>query len=695
MISSLSFNFQRFIKQSIFIFKVYLIGLIFFLTARIIFIIKFGHFKELSEFKFDFAHSFITGIRFDSVILTYLLLVLFLFSILNLFLKEKYSKVQNIIDKIFIIYSVIILAFIALIIIIDHYFYQFFISHINITFFGIIDDDTKAVFKSIWIDYPLIRVILFISILVVALHFFLKKKYYKQIKFKIEEKKYQVAYLFLFFGLYFMGMRCSFGNVPLEFMEASISPNSFINNITMNGVFALKNANDEYNKGQIDISDAYLKKFNFISTDEMLKEYRKYFCSNNNFAENIDSIAIATTPTNKFLEENPPNIVFLQMESMSSYYFKLHSKKFNLLGKLEDEIKKCIVYKNFVSCKNYTIFSMDGLIINSQLTPFSQSKFLNTKFSTSSILPFQKYGYKTVFLTGGRLNWRNLNYFLPLQGFEEMEGGADIISHISGTKDEHEWGVYDEFIMKRIIQKLNEPKSKPLFIYGVTITNHTPYKTPSNYKAFPLAFGPHFTTPINSTDESVRQTFLCYQYMCNSLGWLIHEITTSKLAENTIIVVTGDHSSHVAENQFGFLEKNLLNKLGVPLIFYIPPKYRDNIYIDTLRFGSHKDIFPTLYNLALSNAKYYSLGNNLFSTDSTIKYFGLYETGAVFCKYGCSVFTNNYFLYYNWLGKQGEEQVYITDNIPETLVEYGNMGKAYSAFNHYLIIKQLNKTKNH
>ena len=35
--------------------------------------------------------------------------------------------------------------------------------------------------------------------------------------------------------------------------------------------------------------------------------------------------------------------------------------------------------------------------------------------------------------------------------------------------------------------------------------------------------------------------------------------------------------------------------------------------INEKRYGSHKDIFPTLINLSLSNQKYFSLGNNLFS----------------------------------------------------------------------------------
>ena len=38
-----------------------------------------------------------------------------------------------------------------------------------------------------------------------------------------------------------------------------------------------------------------------------------------------------------------------------------------------------------------------------------------------------------------------------------------------------------------------------------------------------------------------------------------------------------------------------------------------NLHINKNRYGSHKDIFPTLINLSLSNQKYFSLGNNMLS----------------------------------------------------------------------------------
>lgn len=46
----------------------------------------------------------------------------------------------------------------------------------------------------------------------------------------------------------------------------------------------------------------------------------------------------------------------------------------------------------------------------------------------------------------------------------------------------------------------------------------------------------------------------------------------------------------------------------MPFYLYIPQNLQNNIYYDKDRIGSHKDIFPTLYNLSLNNTKYLSMG---------------------------------------------------------------------------------------
>lgn len=697
MSNQIATNLSRFIKQSTFLFKLYILGLLLFFIGRSLFIFSYGNLSELSNFKADLLHSFITGIRFDTVVITYSMLLLLAMCIVNLFFKSGNTAVQRFVDKFFIYFAVFAFSFITLVSIFDFFYFKFFSSHINIMAFGILDDDTQSLLKSMWVDYPVLRILFAFIAIVFVLNKLIKHLYFHNLKLNISNRWLQSLYIFLFLAAYAVGLRSSFGNVPLEFMEASISSNSFINHIPVNGVFAMKNAIEERSKGEIDLSEnSYLSKFHYQNNDEVIKDYIQYVLQSettNNNSYPIDSLLYAKTPHNKYLEENPPNIVFLQMESMSSYFFQLHSEHFNMLGSLENELPKCVVFNNFVSSRNFTIFSMDALIVNSQLSPLSQSKYLNVSFPASSILPFVHKGYETEFITGGRLNWRNLDQFLPRQGFQTLEGGADLMKHCSNATEEHEWGVYDEFMMDRIIQKLEAPRTNPVFIYGVTITNHTPYKAPSNYKALPIEFGSDIKHLFNSTDEKTRQTFVCYQYMCNCLGNLIHQISTSSLANNTIVIATGDHTSHVADNLFSFTDKDFMKHYGVPLICYIPEQLKKNIYADTSRFGSHKDIFPTIYNLALSEATYFKSGNNLFSSDTTTNYFGIYEYNSGINKYGCVKFNSNANTFFDWKNKPGGE-LQLTNSPSTELNKLGHTAKSYSAFNRMQTISQIKNKKN-
>jgi len=497
--------------------------------------------------------------------------------------------------------------------------------------------------------------------------------------------------------MYLMGMRCSFGNVPLEFMEACISPNTFINNIPINGVFALKNAIEEKNKGNIDISEkSFLEKYGYKNINEITEDYFKYilqkpFPEKITNTNNIDSLLMCKTKNNEYLQDNPPNIVFVLTESMSSYFFKIHSENFNLLGSLENELKKCILFKNFVSCRNFTIYTIDGLLINSPLSPISQSKYLNTRFY-SALQPFLDKGYDVEFVTGGRLNWRNLDQFFPRQGFNKLEGGSDIKKYVPDAIEEHEWGVYDEFLMKRIIQKLHEKRKKPLFIFAITITNHTPYKTPKNYSPYPIKFNEQNKKLFKSFDKKTINILTSHQYTCNCIGNLINEVSNSALSENTIIVATGDHSSHEIRNHFGFTDKNLMDKNGVPLIFYIPNNYKKDIFVDTSRFGSHKDIFPTLYNLALSNAEYYCVGNDLFSKNNKQDFFGIFEYNIAINKSGCVILDNSNPIFMEWKANSYNDLDYV--NSPSSsLIDLYKKLKSYSAFNTIRIIEQI-KSKN-
>jgi phosphoglycerol transferase MdoB-like AlkP superfamily enzyme len=112
--------------------------------------------------------------------------------------------------------------------------------------------------------------------------------------------------------------------------------------------------------------------------------------------------------------------------------------------------------------------------------------------------------------------------------------------------------------------------------------------------------------------EIVDQSLKAFQYANRQLGLFIEKIRNSSLGENTIIVITGDHNLH---RGFKYSKNEEFLAHSVPLIFYIPKKYQPTKKINLNNFGSHKDIFPSIYNLSLSNAKYFNTGENLFNNN--------------------------------------------------------------------------------
>jgi phosphoglycerol transferase MdoB-like AlkP superfamily enzyme len=481
-------------------------------------------------------------------------------------------------------------------------------------------------------------------------------------------------------------MRCSFGNVPLEYMESTVSSNTFINQVALNGEFALKNAYKEYKKNKIDTCfNSNLKQHNFKTMLDAIEMY-----TGKRSEQNIDSLFTATTPINKELQQSPPNVIIIQVESMSGFYFNLHTPELNLLGDLEEELKYCTVFHNFLPCRDFTIFTLDGLLINSPKSPLSQSQFLNKSFSTSAVLPFKNAGYNTTFITGGRMNWRNLDMFLPRQGFDECEGGTSIQKYYPNAKEEHEWGLYDEFMFNRMGDILETKSDKPHFIYAMTITNHTPFKIPDNYKMSSITYKESLLPHFKGNNERLLQTFKCYQYANDCLGKFIKRIRNSPAGKNTIIVAFGDHAEHNLGDFFSLTDKTLFQKNAVPCIFYIPEKYRKNLKIDTTRYGSHRDIFPTLYSLALSNSKYIKSGNNLFSDQPESSFTALFNYNLAMDKNGCVLFNNDKPVYLHWKNQATHELDY--NNKPnKELIELYNKSRAYSCLINELIRLQLKK----
>jgi phosphoglycerol transferase MdoB-like AlkP superfamily enzyme len=493
----------------------------------------------------------------------------------------------------------------------------------------------------------------------------------------------------LFLVLFFLGMRSSLSTFPLLKDDATISPNNFINSIVPNGVFALAEAISEREHFSIDTDmDKTLKSYNFVSKRQVIETYLgKQLAGNGNL---VDSL-YRYTPENAFLQENPPNVIFILMESMSNYYLDLHSDSLNLLGSLEQALDHCYLYRNFLSCHNGTVHSLEGLLLNSPLNPLSQSKYFDQSFSTSCALPFYEKGYHTAFITGAKLGWRNLGLFVGKQYFQQVEGNSIILDKVKGAI-ECEWGVFDEFMFDRIFDCLSESSDhkKPAFIFGFSTSNHTPFEHPDSYQPYSVKIPENISNVLRTSIEIARKNFTNYQYANDCLGKFIERVRNSPFGKNTIIAASGDHNTL---QLFDYADGQLLQKRSVPLVLYVPEQYLKDKSTDIQVFASHKDIFPTLFNLALSDAKYAGMGFDLFDKSiSRTEFFGVNAYNTAFNDFG-AVILGDTPLYYKWTTPQRKTLIPTTANETPELKILIEKTKAYSAAATLLIQNEISKNE--
>jgi phosphoglycerol transferase MdoB-like AlkP superfamily enzyme len=106
--------------------------------------------------------------------------------------------------------------------------------------------------------------------------------------------------------------------------------------------------------------------------------------------------------------------------------------------------------------------------------------------------------------------------------------------------------------------------------------------------------------------------------------------------------------------------------------------------VDNARFGSHKDIFPTIFNLSLSNVVYFKSGNNLFG-DNSSHYFSINEYNQAFDKNGSVQFGSTP-IFFNW---KGDKLIASTEKEKPKNVLLLKKAKAYAALLEHKIKKLL------
>ena len=392
--------------------------------------------------------------------------------------------------------------------------------------------------------------------------------------------------------------RGSITTFPLSYRHLAVSSESSLNNIVPNGLVALYYGYRDFKKSrQMEAAD-----------DAEGRELFKTFYGKTAKPGPLFAQFFSTTAESDFLENNPPNVVFNLVESMGqALLLEEFADGVDLSGGMTEHLSEGIYFRRFLPGQNGTQTSLTSLMLNTEYSDISRSGYKDIEMQTSAAKVFRDAGYRTVFVYGGFEGLMNRGSYFRAQGFDEFIGARKLKS-LFPEMEESVWGGDDKYVFEQVwnilSEKIDDPR--PLFIMTLSITNHPPYKRPAHHQNEPLKLNQALTDRLQNLSPDSLETYL---YTNNLLGQLISKTKQSPLQKNTIIAITGDHSIRGMR----FDQSEQLHRLSVPFYLYIPENYQPTKQPNTEQIASHKDVMPTLFYLALSNASYVNLGRNLLT----------------------------------------------------------------------------------
>jgi len=504
----------------------------------------------------------IYGLRFDiaAVLITNVFIsALYLIPVSNLYFK----LINSIIDGLFVfINSIAIVVNIS-----DIAYFRFTLKRTTFEFINMFTDDTgmfaliPTMLKDFWY-LTLIGVSLIILLIIIT-----KKTSDKSsvtyIKFSYSWK---YAVLSLLIGLITtIGMRGGIQLRPIGVIDALQYVEHENTALVINTTFSLMKSSNK----------TKLKKKDYF-TEKELAEY----------------ITPIHYPKNNG-EFRPLNIVIIIMESMS----KEHSAFLNpnLKGKGFTPFLDSLMKQSLFCTQAYANGrkSIEGIpaVLASFPTLFNDA-FISSNYSSNNINSLAsilgKKGYSSSFYHGGNNGTMGFDNFTNSIGFENYYGREE---YNNDDDFDGKWGIFDHKFFDFFEKSLNE-KKQPFLAAIFSLSAHHPYTLPLGFEnKFPKG-----EIPIQQ----------CIAYSDYSLMQFFKKSKNEKWFENTLFIITADHTSEISDKNFN----NSAGRYAIPIIFYMP---NDTLEGEYSNITQQLDIMPSVLDYLNYDDNFYSLGNSIFN----------------------------------------------------------------------------------
>lgn len=597
--------------------------------VRICFAIAFVPMSIISSNLTVLPRLLFNSLRFDVQVVCYVLLLPTVLTFVFAALRKPWTK--RVLSRFRRLYFSIVCALLLAISGIDMGFYANFNSHINLTFFDFFNEGPMSLIQTIWEEYHCVyEAIAFLLILLPILLLIRRIELGKssarnalhsasrQQPSRLKVIKLSATIL-LYLAFLVIGLRGSVWRFPLQIEDTFVSNQKPLNDLVPNAIYMLKKAYKEKNNAfKIAKTDDLLHEYKFKSLQEALDVYTdgKVKMAKNDTLTALQHALFEEVGDS--LKQPQPNIVIIYSESWSNYLFNLQQKDAEMYFGLERHFKDDLLFRNFQSVQNGTVASLENLYVSTPFPRFFASAYRFKTLPTSIALPFKASNYTTTFMSGMDAAWENCAEALVHQQFDAIYDKFSLLKDYPHATY-NSIGVYDEYLFKALLDRLEKPSKKRQMIAVMTTTNHPPFEFPKDLKLPPLPESFYGKKCFAEHNRKVLDKYLTgFRYYNKVLNDFLNHFKASAAAKNTILIITGDH------NVRSILDYDAVDKRyehSVPLYIYLPTYLRKEAYNKlTNRWGSHDDILATLAPFAFHDTKYFKMGHNLLDTtvpDST------------------------------------------------------------------------------
>ena len=597
--------------------------------VRICFAIAFVPMSIISSNLTVLPRLLFNSLRFDVLVVCYVLLLPTVLTFVFAALRKPWT--ERVLSRFRRLYFSIVCALLLAISGIDMGFYANFNSHINLTFFDFFNEGPMSLIQTIWEEYHCVyEAIAFLLILLPILLLIRRIELGKssarnalhsasrQQPSRLKVIKLSATIL-LYIAFLVIGLRGSVWRFPLQIEDTFVSNQKPLNDLVPNAIYMLKKAYKEKNNAfKIAKTDDLLHEYKFKSLQEALDVYTdgKVKMVKNDTLTALQHALFEEVGDS--LKQPQPNIVIIYSESWSNYLFNLQQKDAEMYFGLERHFKDDLLFRNFQSVQNGTVASLENLYVSTPFPRFFASAYRFKTLPTSIALPFKASNYTTTFMSGMDAAWENCAEALVHQQFDAIYDKFSLLKDYPHATY-NSIGVYDEYLFKALLDRLEKPSKKHQMIAVMTTTNHPPFEFPKDLKLPPLPESFYAKKCFAEHNRKVLDKYLTgFRYYNKVLNEFLNRFKASAAAKNTILIITGDH------NVRSILDYDAVDKRyehSVPLYIYLPTYLRKEAYNKlTNRWGSHDDILATLAPFAFHDTKYFKMGHNLLDTtvpDST------------------------------------------------------------------------------